>query len=140
MPRRNREIYDHLRFSLGWIFSSGGQYHGELPEIHYCYAAGSGGDRCQQRTLSSTQEANVVSMMNLGADQDDDDVMQVWLEGRWSWRCCSPSLRLVFMRRIKKKEKCSRLILWNDIILLSGTAASLLHRVATITPTPCACA
>ncbi|KAK2842413.1 hypothetical protein Q5P01_012613 [Channa striata] len=37
--------------------SSGGQYHGELPEIHNCYAAGSGGDRLQQRTLSSTQEA-----------------------------------------------------------------------------------
>lgn len=73
----NKEIYDHLCFSLGWIFSSGGQYHGELPEIHNCYAAGSGGDRLQQRTLSSAQEAYVVSM-NLGADDDDDDdVMQV---------------------------------------------------------------
>lgn len=75
----NKEIYDHLCFSLGWIFSSGGQYHGELPEIHNCYAAGSGGDRLQQRTLSSTQEAYVVSM-NLGADvydDDGDDVMQV---------------------------------------------------------------
>lgn len=68
----NKEIYDHLCFSLGWIFSSGGQYHGELPEIHYCNAAGSGGDCRQQRTLSSTQEAYVVSM-NLGADDGDDD-------------------------------------------------------------------
>lgn len=68
----NKEIYDHLCFSLGWIFCSGGQYHGELPEIHYCNAAGSGGDRLQQRTLSSTQEAYVVSM-NLGADDDGDD-------------------------------------------------------------------
>lgn len=68
----NKELYDHLCFSLGWIFSSGGQYHGELPEIHYCNAAGSGGDCRQQRTLSSTQEAYVVSM-NLGADGDDDD-------------------------------------------------------------------
>lgn len=71
-----RELYDHLRFSLGRIFSRGGQYHGELPEIHYCNAAGSGGDCRQQRTLSSTQEAYVVSM-NLGADghdgDDDDD-------------------------------------------------------------------
>lgn len=68
----NKELYDHLCFSLGWIFSSGGQYHGELPEIHYRNAAGSGGDCRQQRTLSSTQEAYVVSM-NLGADDDDDD-------------------------------------------------------------------
>lgn len=68
----NREVCDHLCFSLGWIFSRGGQYHGELPEIHYCNAAGSGGDCRQQRTLSSTQEANVVSM-SLGADDDDDD-------------------------------------------------------------------
>lgn len=55
---------------LGWIFSKSGLYHGELPEIHYCYAAGSGGGRRQQRTLSSTQEANVVSM-NLGHEDDD---------------------------------------------------------------------
>lgn len=68
----NREVYDHLCFSLGWIFSRGGQYHGELPEIHYCNAAGSGGDCRQQRTLSSSQEANVVSM-SLGADADDAD-------------------------------------------------------------------
>lgn len=80
-----RELYDHLRFSLGRIFSRGGQYHGELPEIHYCNAAGSGGDCRQQRALSSTQEAYVVSM-NLGADghdgDDDDDDDAGWGGGR----------------------------------------------------------
>lgn len=62
---------------LGFFFRSGGQYDGELPEIHYCNAAGSGGDCRQQRTLSSTQEANVVSIRILvrmgGGDEDDDD-------------------------------------------------------------------
>lgn len=91
-----KEIYDHLCFSLGWIFSSGGQYHGELPEIHYCYAAGSGGDRLQQRTLSSTQEAYVVSITrgaDDGDDGDDDDVMQVE-ERRKRGDCDEPSRRL----------------------------------------------
>ena len=112
-------IYDHLCFSLGWIFSNGGQYHGELPEIHYCYAAGSGGDRLQQRALSSTQEAYVVSI-NLGADGDDDDggveggggdgddddVMQVWENRRWGV-CCRrlPTSRQKMMKRKKKKKK-----------------------------------
>lgn len=94
MPR-NRAIYDHLCFSLGWIFSSGGQYHGELPEIHYCYAAGSGGDRLQQRTLPSTQEAYVVSI-SLGADDGDDEVMQVGrTSGGWGvGGCDEPNRRL----------------------------------------------
>lgn len=77
----NKEIYDYLCVSLGWIFSSGGQYHGELPEIYYCYAAGFGGDRLKQRTLSPSKETYVVSM-NLSAD---DYVMQV---ERW---CHEPS-------------------------------------------------
>lgn len=107
-------LYDHLCFSLGWIFSSGGQYHGELPEIHYCYAAGSGGDRRQQRTLSSTQEAYVVSM-NVGAanaDNEDANVVQV-----------------------ARNDGADTQAEENDIIFLSATAASLHHVAISYKPT-----
>lgn len=105
----NKEIYDHLCFSLGWIFSSGGQYHGELPEIHYCYAAGSGGDRLQQRTLSSTQEAYVVSI-NLGAD-DGDDVMQVGERERGAAMSRAVASHISSNDERVTEPKCARLTL-----------------------------
>ncbi|KAF3688705.1 hypothetical protein EXN66_Car004377 [Channa argus] len=103
---------------------SGGQYHGELPEIHNCYAAGSGGDRLQQRTLSSTQEAFLVSM-NLSADDDDDDddVMQVGKKRRGGGVNRTRNVakhKCVQYRSFRQKHPPNKCVVWYRAVISSA--------------------